>query len=92
MHGAGGKLEMRGARVGGKLDRDTALFEHDRQRLRRKQMAAGAASTEQDEVVYVACGHGLSTVMPGLVPGIHVFLILAKQGVDGRDKPGHDKI
>jgi hypothetical protein len=27
-------------------------------------------------------------VMPGLVPGIHVFLI--KQGVDGRDKPGHD--
>jgi putative holliday junction resolvase len=26
--------------------------------------------------------------MPGLVPGIHVFLI--KQGVDGRDKPGHD--
>src|SRR6476659_4247514 len=26
--------------------------------------------------------------MPGLVPGIHVFLI--KQDVDGRDKPGHD--
>jgi len=25
------------------------------------------------------------------VPGIHVFLI-AKQGVDGRDKPGHDSI
>jgi len=25
--------------------------------------------------------------MPGLVPGIHV---LAKKGVDGRDKPGHD--
>jgi hypothetical protein len=27
--------------------------------------------------------------MPGLVPGIHAF-IAAKQGVDGRDKPGHD--
>jgi hypothetical protein len=31
--------------------------------------------------------------MPGLVPGIHVFLpasIVFKQDVDGRDKPGHD--
>jgi hypothetical protein len=28
-------------------------------------------------------------VMPGLVPGIHVFLAAAKD-VDGRDKPGHD--
>jgi hypothetical protein len=27
--------------------------------------------------------------MPGLVPGIHVFGSLM-QGVDGRDKPGHD--
>lgn len=27
--------------------------------------------------------------MPGLVPGIHV-LRAANQGVDGRDKPGHD--
>ncbi len=27
--------------------------------------------------------------MPGLVPGIHV-LHAAQQGVDGRDKPGHD--
>jgi hypothetical protein len=26
--------------------------------------------------------------MPGLVPGIHAFLI--EKGVDGRDKPGHD--
>jgi 2-oxoglutarate ferredoxin oxidoreductase subunit beta len=26
--------------------------------------------------------------MPGLVPGIHVFLL--SQDVDGRDKPGHD--
>ena len=29
--------------------------------------------------------------MPGLVPGIHVFLgIETNQDVDGRDKPGHD--
>jgi hypothetical protein len=29
--------------------------------------------------------------MPGLVPGIHVLLVsYCKQGVDGRDKPGHD--
>jgi hypothetical protein len=28
--------------------------------------------------------------MPGLVPGIHVFLDLRMQDVDGRDKPGHD--
>jgi hypothetical protein len=28
--------------------------------------------------------------MPGLVPGIHDFLAASKQGVDGRDKPGHD--
>jgi hypothetical protein len=26
--------------------------------------------------------------MPGLVPGIHVFI--AGKDVDGRDKPGHD--
>ena len=33
-----------------------------------------------------------SSVMPGLVPGIHAFLPFqpCKQGVDGRDKPGHD--
>jgi hypothetical protein len=27
--------------------------------------------------------------MPGLVPRIHVLAM--KKGVDGRDKPGHDK-
>jgi hypothetical protein len=35
---------------------------------------------------------GILNVMPGLVPGIHVFLPLAKQDVDGRDKPGHDGV
>jgi beta-N-acetylhexosaminidase len=28
--------------------------------------------------------------MPGLVPGIHA-LLCDKEGVDGRDKPGHDE-
>jgi hypothetical protein len=30
--------------------------------------------------------------MPGLVPGIHVLLfnVMQEDGVDGRDKPGHD--
>jgi hypothetical protein len=33
----------------------------------------------------------LSSVMPGLVPGIHVFSKLRKSKyVHGRDKPGHD--
>jgi hypothetical protein len=27
--------------------------------------------------------------MPGLVPGIHVFLV-AEKGVDGGNEPGHD--
>jgi len=29
--------------------------------------------------------------MPGLVPGIHVLLTETIEGVDGRDKPGHDE-
>jgi 2-oxoglutarate ferredoxin oxidoreductase subunit beta len=29
--------------------------------------------------------------MPALVAGIHAFLG-SKQGVDGRDKPGHDEL
>jgi hypothetical protein len=36
----------------------------------------------------VWCSH---SVMPGLVPGIHVLLDFNKQDVDGRDKPGHDR-
>jgi hypothetical protein len=38
----------------------------------------------------VAIDFGLSFVMPGLVPGIHVFP--CRQDVDGRVKPGHDDI
>ena len=30
-------------------------------------------------------------VMPGLVPGIHA-LLCDQEGVDGRDKPGHDEL
>jgi hypothetical protein len=29
--------------------------------------------------------------MPGLVPGIHVFVSASKEDVDGRDEPGHDE-
>jgi hypothetical protein len=29
--------------------------------------------------------------MPGLVPGIHVFVGTRKKDVDSRDKPGHDE-
>ena len=41
-------------------------------------------------LAYVPAIHPLH-VMPGLVPGIHACL-RAKQGVDGRDKPGHDEL
>jgi hypothetical protein len=36
--------------------------------------------------------HDLSVVMPGLVPGTHAFAQERKQGVGGRDKPGHDEL
>jgi len=39
----------------------------------------------------VGLTHNLSVVMPGLVPGTHVFRA-TKQGVGGRDKPGHDEL
>jgi hypothetical protein len=29
--------------------------------------------------------------MPGLVPGIHLFVASSKKVVDGRDEPGHDE-
>jgi hypothetical protein len=34
----------------------------------------------------------MKLVMPGLVPGIHVLNRSRKEGVDGRDKPGHDGV
>ena len=33
----------------------------------------------------------VKSVMPGLVPGIHDFLLFEKQDVDGRNKSGHDE-
>jgi hypothetical protein len=39
--------------------------------------------------VPINLARGLSIVMPGPVPGIHVFLA-KKEDVYGRDKPGHD--
>jgi len=30
--------------------------------------------------------------MPGLVPGIHVFLSIRGEDVDGRNEPGHDDV
>jgi hypothetical protein len=34
--------------------------------------------------------HVLSFVMPGFMPGIHVFRISIRKDVDGRNKSGHD--
>ena len=47
-------------------------------------------SIELLEVIPIGWKHSLSVVMPGLVPGTHVFR--AKQDVGGRDKPGHDAL
>ncbi|MEA2830640.1 MAG: hypothetical protein QOF22_1388 [Bradyrhizobium sp.] len=47
--------------------------------MRREQCDVSAKGTEN-----------VCFVMPGLGPGIHVFLRLNKQDVDGRDEPGHD--
>ena len=33
----------------------------------------------------------IEPVMPGLVPGIYAFLSFKRQGVDGRNKSGHDE-
>ena len=33
----------------------------------------------------------MKLVMPGLVPGIHVFGATYEKSVDGRDKPGYDE-
>jgi hypothetical protein len=42
------------------------------------------------EVLLVQVTH--STVMAGLVPAIHVFLIICGQDVDARHKAGHDEL
>jgi phosphoribosylanthranilate isomerase len=40
---------------------------------------------------FIRAARATTGVMPGLVPGIHVFRNSSKQDVDGRDKPGHDE-
>ncbi|HEY1543361.1 MAG TPA: hypothetical protein VGG01_13195 [Xanthobacteraceae bacterium] len=42
-----------------------------------------------DEVRNFGAGH--HAVMPALGAGIHVFLAVLQQDVDGRDGPGHDE-
>ena len=49
-----GNLKWRGARIGGEIDRGAALEERIGQRLRWKQMAAGPAGGEEDEIVRFA--------------------------------------
>jgi hypothetical protein len=44
----------------------------------------------RNEMTRVA-GYDMLAVMPGLVPGIHVFPSVKRQDVDGRNKSGHDE-
>jgi hypothetical protein len=54
-------------------------------------MATGTgAAIGAGEMRHRRAGH-YSSVMPGLVPGIHALLFCETKGVDGRDKPGHDE-
>jgi len=44
-----------------------------------------------DRLRRIGLGTLILLVMPGLVPGIHVFAPASKEDVDGRDRPGHDE-
>src|SRR5262249_15474613 len=71
---------------------------------RRSEVTHPRATSHRDQARgrLVPCASNISTVMPALVAGIHVFLApppypppLGREGrerenVDGRDKPGHD--
>src|SRR5882724_6730091 len=63
----------------------SALLVKSRNRSRRMANAERAIRAFPDNV---------DTVMRGLVPRIHVFhvFLVTAQGVDGRDKRGHDVI
>jgi len=50
---------------------------------RARSLKAGMGQVEEAKCSY-------SAVMPGFMPDLHACLFAAKQGVDGRDKPGHD--
>jgi hypothetical protein len=61
----------------------------------REQAFAGCGftNTQWDRLgrIPMRLKRDLSVVMPGLVPGTHVFGA-AEQGVGGRDEPGHDEL
>jgi hypothetical protein len=54
---------------------------------------SGLFNTLTDDSAVAQRVNPLSFVMPGFMPGIHVFLHRAsvKQDVDGRNKSGHDE-
>jgi hypothetical protein len=59
--------------------------------VRENLRAAGISEIHRaaDELIVVT--RVLSFVMPGLDPGIHVFLSVVPKNADGRVKPGHDE-
>jgi hypothetical protein len=70
---------------------DTTPAADSKQELKMIRMPTASEPARAVELVPVASTHNLSVVMPGLVPGTHVFRA-AKQGVGGRDEPGHDEL
>ena len=53
-----------------------------------RDVALGYETPAHAAEIYSA--HPSHSVMPGLVPGIHVLTPSPSKRVDGRDKPGHD--
>jgi hypothetical protein len=50
-----------------------------------------AGEAHEQKIHIFEFGSG-SSVMPGLVPGIHALSASTNQGVDGPDEPGHDDV
>jgi hypothetical protein len=55
--------------------------------MTRASLGPACAGTNGKRLDTAQC---LSVVMPGFMPGIHVFTARKSQDVDGRDEPGHD--
>src|SRR4051794_34994119 len=67
-------------------------FRHERRRAFTLPLAGRAIAYDgmaQSRRASLAISY---SVMPGLDPGIHVFLSGLRKEVDGRDKPGHDDV
>jgi diguanylate cyclase (GGDEF)-like protein/PAS domain S-box-containing protein len=97
-HGAmpgGAGLSLRQAATGRRLrglsEDQTAGLPHRGASARWRGARAMERGRAPLELVPLGWAHNLSVVMPGLVPGTHVFRA-TKQGVGGRDKPGHDEL